>query len=158
MRYLSFTNQEQKKNAFFSAYAIARTCLGKNESSSKQYRSDAWLDIKVWTKNCENWKQSLLSWLANISKISSVTNSDYLCINYINNYAFVKIVKKSSDHLFFLHLATAFSWTAQVVLEQLKLSFLHRCTFPVTIDEAWRTPLKNAFTIVLKDVNALPKW
>lgn len=117
MRYLSFTNQEQKKNAFFSAYAIARTCLGKNESSSKQYRSDTWLDIKVWTKNCENWKQSLLSWLANISKISSVTNSDYLCINYINNYAFVKIVKKSSDHLFFLHLATAFSWIAQVVLD-----------------------------------------
>lgn len=104
MRYLSFTNQEQKKNAFFSAYAIARTCLGKNESSSKQYRSDAWLDIKVWTKNCENWKQSLLSWLANISKISSVTNSDYFINNsdyYINNYAFVKIVKKSSDHLFF---------------------------------------------------------
>lgn len=117
MRYLSFTNQEQKKNAFFSAYAIARTCLGKNESSSKQYRSDAWLDIKVWTKNCENWKQSLLSWLANISKISSATNSDFLCINCINNYAFVKIVKKSSDHLFFLHLATAFSWTAQVFLD-----------------------------------------
>lgn len=97
MRYLSFTNQEQKKNAFFSAYAIARTCLGKNESSSKQYRSDAWLDIKVWTKNCENWKQSLLSWLANISKISSVTNSDYLLTTRI------------------IILIT--SWIAQVVLD-----------------------------------------
>ena len=59
MRYLSFTNQEQKKNAFFSAYAIARTCLGKNESSSKQYRSDALLDIKVWTKKLRKLETKL---------------------------------------------------------------------------------------------------